>query len=272
MSRLYVLFSLLTTSALAQDGERFLKSCASMLAMNRSAQTAYFFATDREKMRLDTLSATALNYRSRAFNYLWRGDYEQAVAWMEKTTALYPKEHGIVGEVYLSNLRDYPRALRHFDAYDALTPAFDDIVGYNPVSYMRGLVYRGLGDHQKAIDQFSIAIEPLAAKHGAEWVNYKHFVSRAVSYLATGQPEKGLADLEQAAKNFNRSALVQYHRGRALLQLNRTAEARTAFQDASFFYKALRAERTGDYQEDDFNPVYEPEIDEVLGKLKSQNR
>ena len=114
---------------------------------------------------------------------------------------------------------------------------------------MRGLAYRGLGDHKKAIDQFCIAIDSLAIKHGAEWVNYKQFVSRAVSYIATQQPEKALLDLDKATKNFNRSALVQYYRGRALLLLNRPTEARTAFQDASFFVKALRAERTGDYQE-----------------------
>ncbi|WP_240543521.1 tetratricopeptide repeat protein [Spirosoma foliorum] len=257
-------------SVLAQDNERILKSFASTLAANRSAQTRFFFGERRERVRSDTLSANTQNFRHRAFNYVWAKDYEQAVVWLEKTTALSPKEHGIVGEFYLTQFHDYPRALTHFNAYDALTPNFDDIVGYNPVSYMRGLAYRSMGNHEKAIEQFSIAIEPLAAKHGDEWVNYRHFVSRAVSYIATQQPEKALADLEKAGKNYKRSALVQYHRGRALLLLNRTAEAKTAFQDASFFFKALRAERRGDYQEDDFNPIYEIEIDEIISQLKSK--
>ena len=270
MKRLGLLYLLLPISVFAQDGERFLKSCASMLANNRSPQPMFFLAAKRAKPRVDTLSASGQNYRSRAFNYVWLHDYKQAAIWLEKTGNLYPKEHGIIGEIYLTNLGDYPRALRHFEAYDTLTPNFDDIVGYNPVSYMRGLAYRGLGNHLKAIEQFSISIDPLAIKHGVEWVNYKHFVSRAVSYIATQQPERALADLDKAVKNFPRSALAQYHRGRALLQLNRTVEARTAFQDASFFVKALRAERTGDYQEDNFNPVYELEIDEALAQLKTK--
>ncbi|MVM39591.1 tetratricopeptide repeat protein [Spirosoma sp. HMF3257] len=272
MKRFSFFCFLVPLSVFAQDSERILKSCASLLAVNRSVQTRFFFGEKREKFRSDTLSANPQNVRYRAFNYVWAKEYEQAAIWLEKTTTLSPKEHGIAGEFYLAQFRDYPRALTHFNAYDALTPSFDDIVGYNPVSYMRGLTYRSMGDHEKAIDQFSVAIDPLAAKHGAEWVNYRHFVSRAVSYIATKQPEKALVDLEKAAKNFNRSALVQYHRGRALLILNRIAEARTAFQDASFFFKALRAERTGDYQEDDFNPVYELEIDETLAHLKTLNR
>ena len=270
MKRLCFLSFLVPVLGFAQDGERYLRDCASLLATNRVAQPMFFYTTNRERLRLDTLSASSQNDRSRAFNYVWRKEYEQAASWLEKTANQHPKEHGIVGEIYLSTLRDYPRALAHFEAYDALTPTFDDIVGYNPVSYMSGLAYRGLGDHKKAIELFSKAIDSLAIKHGAEWVNYRHFVSRAVSYIATQQPEKALADLENATKNFNRSALVQYHRGRALLLLNRTAEARTAFQDASFFVKALRVQRSGDYQEDNANPVYESEIDEVLKALKSK--
>ncbi len=266
----YVLFLslLLPIPVIAQDGERYLKSSASMLATNRQPQRFPFFSTGRRTNQPDTLPASAQNYRYRAFSSLGQNDYEEATLWMEKTSDNYPKENGIIGEVYLSRLRDYPRALRHLDAYDALTPGFDDVISNNPVSYLRGLAYRGMGNHTKAIEQFCVGIDSLILKHGAEWVNYKHFVSRAVSYIATGQAEKALTDLGKAANNYSRSALVGYHKGRALLQLGRINEARTAFQDASFFYKALRAERTGDYQEDDYNPVYEEEIEEALSQLK----
>lgn len=270
MKRLCIFFFLLPVLGFAQDGERYLKDCASLLATNRTAQSMFFYSTKREKARLDTLSVSEQNYRYRTFNHVWQRDYEQAALWLEKTASQYPKQRGMVGEVYLTTLRDYPHALAHFEAYDALTPAFDDLINHNPVSYMCGLAHRGSGNQKKAVELFSKAIDSLAIKHGAEWVNYRHFVSRAVSYIAVEQPEKALADLENATKNFNRSALVQYHRGRALLLLNRTAEARTAFQDASFFVKALRAQRSGDYQEDNANPVYESEIDEALKALKSK--
>ncbi|WP_338873280.1 tetratricopeptide repeat protein [Spirosoma sp. SC4-14] len=272
MKQISFLFLFLSVSAYAQEGEYYLKRSKTMLAENRKAQTRFFFAEKREQRRLDTLSASAQNDRYRALNALWQGNYERASYWLEKTAATYPKEHAFVGEIYLDQLHDYTLAIQHFNAYDVLTPNFDDIIRHNPVSYYRGLAYRGLGNQRKAIEQFSIAIDSLANKHGAEWVNYRQFVSRAVSYIEVQQPELALADLDKALRNFNRSALAQYHRGRALLRLNRTAEAMTAFLDASFFFKALRTERTGDYQEDDHNPVYEAEIDEAIQNLKSLNR
>ena len=274
MKRLCFLFMLVSVSGYAQEGEHYLKSCATMLMANRTDEPTMFFVPGpvSKQFQADTLTANAGNYTSRALNYVWQHDYEQAAVWLEKTGSRFPKEAGLVGEIYLTYFHDYPRALRHFDAYDALTPDFDDLINHNPVSYMEGLAWHGLGNDQKAIGLFSKAIDSVALKHGAKWVNYKHFVSRAVSYVATKQPERALADVDSALVNFNRSALAQYYRGRALLQLNRLAEARTAFQDAAFFYKALRAERTGDAQEDEFTPLYEEEIDQKINQLKTQSR
>lgn len=263
---------LLPLMANAQDGESYLKSCASLLAMNSRSQTQFLSNTKREQARQDTISASGPNYRFRALHNLWQRDYEQAAFWLERTASLFPKEHGAVGEFYMSFLRDYPRALRHLDAHDALIPNFDEIVNHNPVSYLRGLTYRNMGDHIRALEQFSISIDPLERKHGAEWVNYRQYVSRAISYIAAQQPEKALIDLEKATKNFDRSALVHYYRGKALLQVGRTADALTAFRDASFFAKALQVQRSGDGQEDRFNLLYESEIDDVLAQLKSPTR
>ncbi|WP_080237373.1 tetratricopeptide repeat protein [Spirosoma rigui] len=270
-----VFFCLLSVSSIAQDGAYYLRSSALMLATNRQPldETA-FFTAGRRAIPLDRLEAagsTVQAYRARVFTYLAQKNYEEATSWMEKMADSYPREHGFIGESYLSRLHDYNRALRHLQAYDALTTRLDDMIGNNPVSYLLGLTYRSLGDHPTAIRHFSIGIDSLSAKHGDEWVNYRHFVSRAVSYLAAGQAEKALLDLTKAARNYGRSALVAYHKGRALRQLNRLAEARTAFEDASFLYKALRAERTIDYQEDEYNPVYEEEIDEILNKLKAND-
>lgn len=270
MIRLALIGLLLPLSVLAQEGERLLNSCASMLAINRVKPARNYGYTQRERARMDADSgqATAENYRHRTMNYVRQHEYEEAALWLEKTATQFPSEEGFVGEIYLSRLHDYPRALHHLKAFDARTPTFDDMISNNPVSYLRGLVYRNLGNHSQALVEFTTAIDPLEAKHGSEWVNYRQFISRAISYVATGQADNALADLDKAAKNFQRSALVSYHRGRALQQLGRTAEARSAFQDASFFYKALRAQRSVDYQEDEFNLLYEQQIDEALARFK----
>jgi len=266
--RTLLILLLLPLTALAQYGERYLESSAWLLAQNRATRFGFAYNTKREAARWDTITATGENYRFRALNHVWQYEYERAAEWFEKTTALFPEEHGAAGEFYLRFICDPIRALRHLDAFDARTPTFDDMVNHNPVSYLRGLTFRYLNDHQKAIEQFSKAIDPLVDKHGAEWVNYRHFISRAVSYLALNQPEKALADLDKANKNYGQSALVQYHRGRVLQQLGRVTEARTAFQDASFFFKAYRANHYEGTQEDEFNLLYEAQIDEALAALK----
>ncbi|AQG81148.1 tetratricopeptide repeat protein [Spirosoma montaniterrae] len=273
MIRLALSLSFFPLLASAQtDDSHFLQSCASMLAANRAAPTQFFFSTKREQNRLDTATATGPNYRLRALNYVWLRHYEQAAQWFEKAAEHFPKEHGAAGEFYFTFLRDTDRALRHLNAFDALTVNFDDHINHNPVSYLRGLVYRDRGNHPKAIEQFCIAIDSLEKKHGAEWVNYRHYVSRAVSYLATQQPGKALLDLDKAAHNYPKSPLVQYQRGVALRQLGRTAEARTALQDASFFYKQNRAQRGSYPQEDDNNPLFEPDIDAAIDALPATNR
>ncbi|MGF7216792.1 tetratricopeptide (TPR) repeat protein [Spirosoma lacussanchae] len=267
MTQLRLLLLLLPALVRAQTGEQALKSCASMLALNRTVPALHFFAHKREQTRQDSLQANGLASRFRGLWYIRQQDYEQAADWFEKTAARFPKEQGAIGEFYLSMLADPVRALHHLNAFDALTPTFDDHINHNPVSYLRGLAYRHLSDHDRALEQFSKAIDALEQKHGAEWVNYRQYVSRAVSYLATNRADKALADLDKANKNFGRSALVNYHRGRALQQLGRLTEARTAFQDALFFYRALRVERSHPL-EDDFNPLYESDIDAALAALK----
>ncbi len=250
-------------AGLAQDGEQLLNGTVRLLRQNGQQKPVLFLGSRRWQTQVDT----AKDLRFRTLDYTFSRQYEQAATLLELRAATNPKEHGQVGYMYLNYLHDYPRAIRHFNAYDALTPNFDDIEGNNPVSYLRGLTYQQLGDHTKAIEQMSCGIDPIDLKHGSKWVNYRYFINRAVSYLAVNQPEKALTDLDKAVENFNRSALAQYYRGKALLALNRRVEAKTAFRDAAFFLKGLRVER-GNYQEDDYNPVCEEEIDEALSELK----
>ncbi|MCY7359575.1 MAG: hypothetical protein LH609_19385, partial [Rudanella sp.] len=209
-------------------------------------------------------ATTGRNSSEKAFYYLMQQDYEKGVFFLEKSTELDPKNHRDAGWTYMMTLHDYPRALRHLDAFDALTPDFDDTDGIAPISYLKGLCYRNMGNHSEAVRQFSKGIDSLAAKHGSEWVNYKHYVSRAVSYLTINQLDKALADLDSAMKNStSESPLALYYKGKTMLQQGRITDAKRAFQDAQFFWQANRVK--GISQPEDYNnPVTEGDIDEAL--------
>lgn len=249
----------------AQFGGDDLSQIAWTLSVNR--HTGNFFmglAGKRQVARFDTMAVTGRNIGQQAFYYLMRQEYEKGVALLEKSTELDPKQHRDAGRTYMMTFHDYPRALRHLNAFDALTPDFDDTDGMAPISYLKGLCYRNMGNHTEAVRQFSQGIDSLAAKHGSEWVNYKHYVSRAISYMAIDQSDKALADLDSAMKNStSESPLALYYKGNVYRRQGRTTDAKRAFEDARFFWQANRAK--GISQPEDYNnPVTEADIEEAL--------
>ena len=61
--------------------------------------------------------------------------------------------------------------------------------------------------------------------------------------------------------------MAHYHKGRALEQLGRTEEAKTAYRDARFFLISNGSfERDYYYEQPD--AAYEEDIDEALARLK----
>ncbi len=207
-----------------------------------------------------TEKATWLQYH--ALSALKHGDYDVAFTDYETTARLNPKSRGAVGWRYLFLLRDYARALDHLRAFDALTPKFDDPIDDYSVSYLTGRALAGLGRWPEALAAYDVAINSRQQKHGTEWVDYRYFVARAVARLANNQPAEALIDLDNALKNSPKSAMANYHRGRALVQLNRQTEAISAFRDAKFFVLGEPFERDYYYEQPD--AAYPEDIDAIL--------
>lgn len=234
-----------------------------MALMLNSRPDHLLFGSNWQKQlsRFDTMAQTGENLHQRA---MFEHDTEKAIAMLEQCTQLDPKLHNTVGWSYLVEYRDFPRALHHLNAYDDLTPNFDDVDGMSPVSYLKGLCYRNMGNHVEAVRQFSKGIDSLAKKHGPEWVNYKHLVSRAVSYMALNQLGKALADLSAATENCTSdSPMILYFKGKLLQQQGQQIEARRIFQEAKFRWQANRVKGISQ-PEDDHNLVTESDLDDTL--------
>lgn len=273
------LLGLLLTVALppfapAQDKQAFVQ-LSQMLAQNARHKTPARWEGSRRLnvYYSDSIAATKDSVRKadwlmyRALNPLKLGDYDQAFADYEAAGRLNPKSRGQIGWRYLFLLRDYPRALAHLNAFDTLTPNYDDPIDDYSVNYLKGRALAGLRQDQQAVAAYTVAIDSRETKHGSEWVDYRYWVARSVAYLALNQPEKALSDLDKALKNNPKSAMALYHRGRTLRQLNRLAEARTAFQDALFFVRGEPFERDYYYEQPDAG--YEEQIETLLNILKN---
>ncbi|MBC8156516.1 MAG: hypothetical protein H7Z72_26840 [Bacteroidetes bacterium] len=247
-------------SLLAQNNERLLEQTSELLLINQDPALA-------KLARSGTVEGTAEYYLKQGQNYSSRRDFEKAIVMFEKSAELDPKNHRYLGEAFLVQWYDYPRALYHLTTYDALTPTLDDFGMNSYVSYLRGLAHQKLNDHVKAIEQMSLSINSTELKYGSDWVDYTNFVNRAISYLAIQQPKEALDDLNKALKNDASSPLTQFYRGKALMALNRRVEAETAFRNALISLKAFHLEQ-GTHQEDEYNSICEEQIDDALAELK----
>ncbi|MBO0934085.1 tetratricopeptide repeat protein [Fibrella aquatilis] len=191
--------------------------------------------------------------------------YDQAVPLLEEACRQQPKHHGYVGWVYLDILRDYPRALTHYDAYDALTPDVDDREGDHAVSYLRAEIYRFMGRPAEALPGYDKAIALIEDKHGPSWVNYRYYLARGQARLALGMVDDALADFNKAIPNNPSSAASSYWKGRALQAQNRPVEARMAYNDALLWLRNSTVEQDRYYEEQD--AVYEQQVDTALASL-----
>ena len=261
-------------SAQAQDEKAFTQIIWMLTNNARYKTPALWEGAQRLKAWYsDTISVTRDSVRKadwfmyRALNPLKLGDYDLAFADYEAAVRLNPKNQGQVGWRYLFLLRDYSRALAHLSAFDALTPNYDDPIDDYSVNYLKGRALAGLREYQQAVAAYTIAIENREKRYGPEWVDYRSWVARGVAHLALNQPENALLDLNKVLKNNPKSAMTLYHRGRALQQLNRVAEARDSFRDALFFVRSEPFERDYYYEQPDAG--YEAQIELALSTLKN---
>ena len=202
---------------------------------------------------------------SQGISWLEQRAYDKAVPLLEEACRLKPKHHGYVGWVYLNTLRDYPRALTHYDAYDALTPDLDDREGDHAVSYLRAEIYRFMGRPAEALPGYDKAIALIEDKHGPTWVSYRYYLARGQTRLALGLTDDALSDFNKAIPNNPSSAASSYWKGRALQRLNRPDEARMAYNDALLWLRNSTIEQDRYYEEPD--AVYEQQIEMALASL-----
>jgi tetratricopeptide (TPR) repeat protein len=202
---------------------------------------------------------------SQGISWLEQRNYNKAVPLLEEACRLKPKHHGYVGWVYLDILRDYPRALTHYDAYDALTPDVDDREGDHAVSYLRAEIYRFMGRPAEALPGYDKAIALIEDKQGPTWVNYRYYLARGQARLALAMADDALSDFNKAIPNYPNSAASSYWKGRALQRLNRLNEARMAYNDALLWLRNSTVEQDKYYEEQD--AVYEQQVEMALASL-----
>lgn len=269
-----LLFFLLTVAVTAQAQHEavVMENVKSQLLMSAQYRQPAAYSNSKRLLKIysDSIAAgrdVAGYTYARALTYLSLKDYDKALPLLEKACQLKPTFHGYTGWVYLDNLRDYPRTLAHYNTYDALTPdsTIDDREGDYSVRYLKVQIYRFMGEHKRALPLYDFAISVIEDKHGPAWVSYRCYVARGQSRLAVGRAGDALSDFEKAIPNNPSSALSSYWKCRALQVLNRSAEARIAYNDALLWLRNSSVEHEQYYEHQD--SVCTQQIETALASL-----
>jgi serine/threonine protein kinase/Tfp pilus assembly protein PilF len=167
-----------------------------------------------------------------SMNYFFQGEYELALAEIEKAISLNPDNVRLRimrGNIYVCQ-QEFDKAEEdYFSVFDEKELGYHL---YTRIALGTSCILRG--EFERGKEQYGKGLE-LAEKSGDKWWNVCFHIWRAYSYLKSGQPEEALKDCEAAwsiapnstdALKWQRRVL--YYRGRASLALNSVAEAQKA--------------------------------------------
>ncbi len=132
----------------------------------------------------------APSYNLLAYSYFYNGDHKKALEYIDKYTSLAPDQanpHDSRGELLL-NMGRYDEALTQFEMADSIKPGLYFVVAHIGDTYSAKGMYRdAIGAYLKSRD-LSPSVRMKANMDG----------NIAMCYMESGQPEKGIAILQEA--------------------------------------------------------------------------
>ncbi len=194
------------------------------------------------------------------------GNYNKAIEYLDKASALNPKEvDGYYGWLLLYYYRDYEKALIHLNRYDDYTPNFVDYVGDDNILYAKALCYKQLGQYSKALDLFNEAIESELKEHDESWISHQLYFQKARTLHLLGLHKEAIEYYDKTISLWNKSSESFYYKGLAQIELNES----DGYESID---KALNLVRKG-YKTSDsyvalFDEVYETQIAQTINELK----
>jgi tetratricopeptide (TPR) repeat protein len=169
----------------------------------------------------------------KAMAYMIRGQYVEGLEYLDKAVEVDPF-------YYLGNRAWYKiRYLHDYEGAIADLERLEKVAGHtlvyvtNAHMYMlKGLAYKELGNHQKALELYDIAIDEQIKAKGAEWIGVHDYLFRGVLKLEMGRHDDAIADFDLQVKQYEMLADTYYFRGIALAFVGRKDEARNDLQRA----------------------------------------
>lgn len=198
--------------------------------------------------------------------YLKRGFAHEATQFYTKAVEADAQEWlGYKAYCWLYFYRDYENVLKELDRFDAFTPDFVDYPQSTSVNYMRGVCHLGLGQYEQAIRFLTLHLDKETEDVGPAYIDAMPYQLLALSYQKNGQLEKA-DSLFRLGISHNRSTSdLYYYHALTLIELNKTEEAKNAYQKAQEWY-SKGGKNSRPYVEE-FYSIYQEELTALYAAL-----
>lgn len=167
----------------------------------------------------------------KAMGYMLRGEIIEGMAFLEKAVEFDPYYFlGSRAWYRVHYLHDYEGAIADLDALEKLAGSSFVYVINMHMYIMKGLAYQQLGNREKALELYTIAIDDQIKKSGPNWVGTFDYLHRGIVKYYLGDMDGAIDDLTREVKEYESLADTYYYRGLAYSAVGRKDEARLDLQ------------------------------------------
>jgi tetratricopeptide (TPR) repeat protein len=165
--------------------------------------------------------------------YMIRGEYVEGLKHLEKAVSLDPFYYlGNRAWYRMRYLRDHEGAIADFNQLEKVAGQTLVYVSNAHMYILKGLAYKELGNYEKALELYDIAIKEQISSKGPEWIGTYDYLYRGVLKYRMANFDEAIEDLNLQVKQYELLADTYYYRGMAYAATGRKDEARADLQRA----------------------------------------
>lgn len=169
----------------------------------------------------------------KAVAHIVRGEYIDGFKYLEKAVELNPVYYlGYRAWYRVRYLHDHQGAIKDLDQLEKVAGHSLVYVVNAHMYLLKGNAYKELGEHQKALELYNIAIEEQISSKGPEWVGIYDYLYRGILKYKMGDYDGAIADFDLETKQYESLVDTYYFRGLAYAATSRKQEARLDLEHA----------------------------------------
>jgi tetratricopeptide (TPR) repeat protein len=165
--------------------------------------------------------------------HMLRGDFVEAMKFANKAAALDP--HYFLGSrawYRINYIHDYKGAIADIDELERISGRSFVYVTNIHMYMLKGVAYRQMGNMEKALEAYNLAIDEQVKERGPEWVGSYDYLFRGILKYRMNDMDGAIEDLTRQVKEYEALADTYYYRGLAYASVGRKDEARQDLQHA----------------------------------------